>query len=204
MFDQDDASPPGPTVPAAAGNPPAAPTAPSGPAVPGASEATPGADATSSSPAMPRSAPTRLVIPKIGVNAPFTDLEIGPSGALNPPPADDTNLVGWHAAGVSPGETGTALVAGHLDTATAPAVFARLGELVAGDTFQVRRSDGSTAVFRVDSVESFDKDDFPDDRVYEDTPRALVRLITCAGAYDRTAKDYTENLVVFAHLEPVD
>ncbi|MGW2303175.1 class F sortase [Streptomyces sp. NPDC001809] len=201
LFEQDDASPPGPTVPAAAGNPPAAATGPSGPAVPDASAAKP--SGALPSPAMTRSAPSRLKIAKIGVDAPFTDLEIGPSGALNPPPADDTNLVGWHAAGVSPGETGTAVVAGHLDTATAPAVFARLGELAAGDTFQVERQDGSTAVFRVDSVESFDKDDFPDQRVYEDTPRALVRLITCAGAYDRTARDYTENLVVFAHLEPV-
>ncbi|MEE1751989.1 class F sortase [Streptomyces sp. SP18CS02] len=152
-------------------------------------------------PAMPRSAPTRLKIPKIGVDAPFTHLEIGPSGALDPPPADDTNLVGWHASGASPGERGTALMAGHLDTATAPAVFARLDELAAGDSFEVLRADGTTAVFLVDSVESFHKSDFPDQRVYGDTPKALARLITCAGAYDHAVKDYTENLVVFAHLD---
>lgn len=152
---------------------------------------------------MPRSAPVRLTIPDIGVNAPFTALQIGSSGALDPPPADDTNLVGWHAAGISPGERGTALIAGHLDTATAPAVFARLGELDPGDTFEVARADGTTAVFLVESVESFRKNDFPDQRVYADTPEALVRLITCAGAYDRAAKDYTENLVVFAHLHAI-
>ncbi|MEU8527343.1 MULTISPECIES: class F sortase [Streptomyces] len=155
----------------------------------------------SAGPAMPRSAPTRLRIPEIGVDAPFTALKIGASGALEPPPADDTNLVGWHAAGTSPGERGTAVVAGHLDTVTSPAVFARLGELGSGDRFEVQRTDGTTARFVVDSVETFRKDDFPDERVYEDTPAALVRLITCAGPYDREAKDYTENLVVFAHLE---
>ncbi|MET7436780.1 class F sortase [Streptomyces sp. NPDC005568] len=149
---------------------------------------------------MPRSAPTRLKISKIGVNAPFTPLAIGPSGALGAPPANDTNLVGWHAAGISPGERGTALIAGHLDTVTAPAVFARLNELTAGDSFEVMRADGTTAVFVVDSVESFSKDDFPNRRVYDDTPKALARLITCSGAYDGAAKDYTENLVVFAHL----
>ncbi|MFJ3582351.1 class F sortase [Streptomyces sp. NPDC090127] len=153
---------------------------------------------------MPRSAPVRLRIPKIAVNAPFTGLDIGPSGALDPPPADDTNLVGWHASGVSPGEQGTALIAGHLDTVKAPAVFARLRELDPGDSFTVERSDGTTATFLVDSVEEFRKDDFPDKRVYDDTPDALVRLITCAGAYDRAARDYTQNLVVFAHLEPAD
>ncbi|MFF8840717.1 sortase domain-bontaining protein [Streptomyces sp. NPDC015130] len=68
-----------------------------------------------------------------------------------------------------------------MDTATAPAVFARLGELQTGDPFEVARADGTTAVFLVDSVESFRKDDFPNQRVYGGTPDALVRLITCAG-----------------------
>ncbi|MEU6879163.1 class F sortase [Streptomyces sp. NPDC046712] len=195
MFTQGASAPAKPGAPSAAGHAPAA--APE----PASSSASPSA-VPPASPAMPRSAPTRLKIPKIGVDAPFTGLEIGPSGALDPPPADDTNLVGWHASGISPGERGTALIAGHLDTATAPAVFARLGELKPGDNFEVRRADGTTAVFLIDSVESFRKDDFPDQRVYDDTPDALVRLITCAGAYDRKAKDYTENLVVFAHLDP--
>ncbi|MER6675063.1 class F sortase [Streptomyces sp. NPDC000983] len=149
---------------------------------------------------LPRSEPVRLLIPRISVDAPFTDLAIGPTGQLNPPPADDTNLVGWHAKGASPGETGTSIVAGHVDTATAPAVFVGLSELKKGDRFQVERADGRTANFVVDSVETFEKDDFPSERVYADTARAQVRLITCAGDYDRKAKDYTDNLVVFAHL----
>ncbi|MEH0581614.1 MULTISPECIES: class F sortase [Streptomyces] len=149
---------------------------------------------------LPRSRPVRLLIPKISVDAPFTDLVIGPSGRLEPPPADDVNLVGWHVAGASPGETGTAIIAGHVDTKTSPAVFAGLSELVKGDTFSVRRADGRTATFRVDTAETFAKNDFPSERVYADTAQAQVRLITCAGSYDRTVKDYTDNLVVFAHL----
>jgi LPXTG-site transpeptidase (sortase) family protein len=154
-----------------------------------------------SDPALPRSAPTRLLIPQIGVDAPFTDLAIGPSGALDAPPQDDVNLVGWFAAGVSPGEHGTSIIAGHVDTVTSPAVFAELSELKAGHRFHVRRKDGTTATFVVDAVESFHKDTFPNERVYADTPDAQVRLITCSGRYDRKAKDYTENLVVFAHLD---
>jgi hypothetical protein len=64
----------------------------------------------------------------------------------------------------------------------------------------VLRADGRTASFVVDSVETFAKDDFPSDRVYGDTPDPQVRLITCAGDYDRTVRDYKDNLVVFAHL----
>lgn len=170
-----------------------------GPAEGGSAAASPSA-VRSPDKHLPRSAPTRLVIPSIGVNAPFTALDTDSEGRLEPPPPNDTNLVGWYAKGVSPGELGTSIIAGHVDTKTSAAVFARLGELEKGDRFQVRRADGTRATFVVDEAESFEKDDFPNERVYADTPDAQVRLITCAGAYDRAAKDYTENLVVFAHL----
>jgi LPXTG-site transpeptidase (sortase) family protein len=149
---------------------------------------------------LPRSKPLRLLIPKISVDAPFTELSIGRSGQLQPPPAHDVNLVGWYAGGASPGEAGTSIIAGHVDTTTSPAVFANLSELEKGDVFHVRRADGRKASFVVDDLETFDKGNFPDRRVYGDTDQPQVRLITCAGDYDRAAKDYTENLVVFAHL----
>ncbi|MFH9554643.1 class F sortase [Streptomyces sp. NPDC017435] len=193
----------------AASPPPAPPAAGS---VPAASAPGAGAQSTSDPAAgqpdaggpvgkhLPRSRPVRLLIPKISVDAPFTDLAIGPDGRLEPPPAGDVNLVGWHAKGASPGETGTAIIAGHVDTKTSPAVFAGLSALAKGDGFQVLRADGRKASFRVDSVEIFDKADFPSERVYGDSRQAQVRLITCAGNYDRQVMDYTDNLVVFAHL----
>ncbi|OLZ61943.1 class F sortase [Streptomyces sp. IMTB 2501] len=150
---------------------------------------------------LPRSEPTRLLIPKISVDAPFTTLEMDDSRTLQPPPAGDTNLVGWYAKGVSPGETGTAIIAGHLDTTTSAAVFANLDALAPGDEFTVQRADGRDADFVVDDAETFAKDGFPSERVFADAQRPEVRLITCAGPYDKAAKDYTNNLVVFAHLE---
>jgi LPXTG-site transpeptidase (sortase) family protein len=145
------------------------------------------------------SRPVRLLIPKIRVSAPFVPLHVDRSGQLQAPPADDVNLVGWHAEGAAPGERGTSIIAGHVDTKTSPAVFARLGELEKGDVFHVVRADRGRASFVVDAVETFKKDDFPDKRVYTDASRPEVRLITCAGDYDRRLMDYTENLVVFAH-----
>ncbi|OIK27845.1 class F sortase [Streptomyces malaysiense] len=149
---------------------------------------------------LPRSEPTRLLIPEIGVDAPFTQLTLDAAGQLQPPPAADTNLVGWYAKGAAPGERGTAIIAGHVDTKVSAAVFVNLDQLDAGDRFSVERADGRTANFVVDSAETFAKDDFPSDRVYADAARPEARLITCAGDYDHTAKDYTDNLVVFAHL----
>ncbi|MFF5183283.1 class F sortase [Streptomyces sp. NPDC000345] len=149
---------------------------------------------------LPRSRPVRLRIPRISVDAPFTDLSLNAKGQLEAPPPNDTNLVGWHAAGPSPGETGTAIIAGHVDTKTSAAVFAELRYLKKGDVVDVLRADGSVAHFVVDSAQTFAKNAFPSERVYADTAQAQVRLITCAGEYDRSAKDYKDNLVVFAHL----
>ncbi|MGW7546703.1 class F sortase [Streptomyces sp. NPDC054770] len=166
----------------------------------GSMDAAPSADPLRSGEALSRSAPTRLLIPKIAVDAPFTVLTMGSTGQLDPPPADNTNLVGWYSRGAAPGEAGTAIIAGHVDTMTGPAVFVRLDELERGDRFTVSRADGTDANFVVDDADTFAKDDFPSDRVYADTRRPEVRLITCAGDYDHDVKDYTENLVVFGHL----
>lgn len=150
---------------------------------------------------LPRSEPKRISITKIAVNAPFTPLAIGPSGQLDAPPANDTNLVGWFKDGATPGERGTSVVAGHVDTKTGPAVFLLLRTLEAGNKVDITRADGVVATFKVDSVETFSKARFPSERVYADNGTAQLRLITCGGAYDKKAKDYEDNVVVFAHLD---
>lgn len=152
-------------------------------------------------PSLPASPPTRLTISAIGVNAPFTPLSMDASGVLQPPPDDNNNLAGWYEGGATPGELGNAIVAGHVDTKTGPAVFFLLPLLKPGSTAEITRADGTTAVFKVDSVETFSKADFPDQRVYGDTPDAELRIITCGGAYDHQKKDYEANVVVFAHLD---
>ncbi|MER6997585.1 class F sortase [Streptomyces sp. NPDC000410] len=151
-------------------------------------------------PPLPRSAPNRISIPKILVDAPFTTLKIAPAGNLEAPPKDDNNLVGWWKDGPAPGERGTSIVTGHFDTMTGPAVFVDLSTLKPGDPVHITRQDGVVATFKVDSVETFSKANFPNARVYNDTAAAQLRLITCAGMYNKVTKDYNENLVVFAHL----
>ncbi|MFJ1703641.1 class F sortase [Kitasatospora sp. NPDC088346] len=152
-------------------------------------------------PGLPRSAPTRVRIPSLGVDAPVTELTVNASGQLNAPPVDDKNLVGWYRDGAAPGQAGSSVLAGHVDTKTGPAVFLMLRLLLPGSKVEVERADGKVAVFTVDSVETFAKDAFPDARVYADTPDPQLRLITCGGSYDRTKKDYTSNVVAFAHLD---
>ncbi|MEV7884056.1 class F sortase [Streptomyces sp. NPDC002817] len=169
------------------------------PPQPSAAEARADRTDARSAPALPPSPPDRIRIPSIRVNAPLMGLGLTPTGSLDVPPAAKENLAGWYEAGTTPGETGTAIVAGHVDNADGPAVFYDLGALKKGSTVEVARRDGGTAVFSVDSVEVYDAKDFPDEKVYGAAHRPELRVITCGGGYSR-ATGYQGNVVVFAHL----
>ncbi|MDQ0748296.1 hypothetical protein QF034_002527 [Streptomyces africanus] len=150
-------------------------------------------------PALPPSPPDRIRIPAIRVNAPLTGLGLTRTGSLDVPPAERKNLAGWYEAGTTPGERGTAIVAGHVDNADGPAVFYGLGALAKGATVEVDRRDGSVAVFTVDAVEAYAAKGFPDEKVYGAARRPELRVITCGGGYSR-GSGYQGNVVVFAHL----
>ncbi|MFF8841424.1 class F sortase [Streptomyces sp. NPDC015127] len=151
---------------------------------------------------LPPADPVRLLIPAIGVNAPLARLELNEAGALRPPPADEPGLAGWYGDGAAPGEVGTAIAAGHVDTPAGRGVFYRLGALTEGDTIDVVREDRRTAVFTVDAVEVHAKSDFPDEKVYGDADRPELRVITCGGDYSPST-GYQGNVVVYATLSAV-
>ncbi|MGW1724440.1 class F sortase [Streptomyces sp. NPDC002306] len=156
-------------------------------------------DTRAAAPALPPSPPDRIRIPSIRVNAPLVGLGLTSTGSLDVPPAGDKNLAGWYEAGTTPGETGTAIVAGHVDNTDGPAVFYDLGALKKGSTVEVDRRDGSVALFSVDTVDVYEAKDFPDEKVYGAADRPELRVITCGGGYSR-ATGYQGNVVVFAHL----
>ncbi|MGW4818896.1 class F sortase [Streptomyces sp. NPDC004227] len=170
------------------------------PPQPGAAEGMldPGEEARAA-PALPPSPPLRIRIPSIRIDAPLTGLALTKSGSLNAPPADNKNLAGWYEAGTTPGERGTAIVAGHVDNAQGPAVFYNLGALKKGSTIEVDRRDRGVAVFTVDAIEVYEAKDFPDEKVYGAAKRPELRVITCGGGYSKTT-GYRGNVVVFAHL----
>lgn len=149
--------------------------------------------------ALPPSPPVRIRIPSLRVDAPLMGLGLTPTGSLDVPPAEKKNLAGWYEAGTTPGERGTAIVAGHVDNADGAAVFYRLGALRRGATIELDRRDGGAALFTVDAVEVYDARNFPDEKVYGAAPRPELRVITCGGGYSRTT-GYQGNVVVFAHL----
>ncbi|WP_339129533.1 class F sortase [Streptomyces sp. f51] len=146
--------------------------------------------------------PQRVDIPSMGVQAPVVERGLDGRGAIDPPPFDQPGVVGWYASGAKPGAAGTALMVGHVDTETRPAVFYRLSTVKPGDTVRIMRDDGTVAEFTVDDVQVLPRDRFDARQAYgaHRPGRAELRLITCGGTFDHTSGTYTANVVVSAYL----
>jgi sortase (surface protein transpeptidase) len=144
--------------------------------------------------------PTRLRIPAIGVDTPLEFLRRAADQSIEVP--RQSSSAGWWADGPRPGQMGPAVVLGHLDSKTGPAVFFRLGELQPGDDVLVDRADGSTVRFVVTALHRYAKTQFPTELVYYPTLQPELRLVTCGGGIDPSTGHYRENLVVFTIQKP--
>lgn len=108
--------------------------------------------------------------------------------------------VAWYEEGAPPGTPGNAVIAGHLDSTTGPAVFYRLEDLNPGDEIFTITADGQEFRFVVTSSEIYFADDAPLDRIFGNSIRPHLNLITCDGAFDRSVREYDKRLVVYAEL----
>jgi sortase (surface protein transpeptidase) len=146
----------------------------------------------------PAPRPVWLTIPAIGVKAPIVKLGLNRNGTLQVP--SSTTVVGWYTDSPRPGETGSAVIAGHVDSRSGPGVFFWLRTVRPGDRIYVRRADGTLAVFTVTAVQTYAKAHFPTAAVYGPVPDAELRLITCGGTFDYARGSYLSNVVVYARL----
>ncbi|MFC9581823.1 class F sortase [Streptomyces yangpuensis] len=151
------------------------------------------------------SLPQRVDVPSIGIQAPVVSRGLDKDGAIDPPPYDSPGTVGWWGQGVQPGAAGTALMVGHVDTRSKPAVFYGLSSAQPGDKVRVLRADGSVAEFTIEDVRVYERAAFDAHKAYGPRVRgrAELRLVTCGGTYDKAAKEYTANVVVSAYLTGV-
>ncbi|HEX2375413.1 MAG TPA: class F sortase [Actinomycetota bacterium] len=148
-------------------------------------------------PAARRPSPPVLVeIPSIGVSSRLLRLGLRADGTMEVP--RDYALAGWFTGGAVPGQAGPAVIAGHVDSRSGPAVFYRLGELRRGDRVRVLRADGHWLAFEVAATARYAKAEFPTGAVFGPVPGPVLRLITCGGAFDRSSGHYLDNVVVTA------
>jgi sortase (surface protein transpeptidase) len=123
-------------------------------------------------------------------------LGLTPAGTLQVPPS--FAVAGWYDGSPRPGAPGSAIIAGHIDSLTGPAVFYHLASLRPGDRAYIRRADGTLTVFRVTTIRTYPKDRFPTAAVYGPAPGPQLRLITCGGTFDPALGSYLSNVVVYA------
>jgi sortase (surface protein transpeptidase) len=146
--------------------------------------------------AKPVARPVMLIIPRIRVRTRLETLGRTAQGTLQVP--DSTTVAGWYTGSPRPGEIGSSIIAGHIDSTSGPAVFFRLRLLRPGNLVYVRRADGTLAVFRVYGEHMYPKADFPTEQVYGPVPDAELHLITCGGVFDSATASYLSNVVVYA------
>jgi sortase (surface protein transpeptidase) len=142
--------------------------------------------------------PVRIEIPAIGVASALVRLGLNPDGTMQVP--GDYGVAGWFTGGPAPGDIGPAVIAGHVDSRSGPAIFYRLGALRNGDAIRIIRADGTTARFVADNVVRYPKRAFPTQAVFGPAPDPVLRLITCGGRFDRARRSYVDNVIVTAHL----
>lgn len=142
--------------------------------------------------------PVAIRIPSIDVAASMIPLGLRADRSIEVP--EDFAQTGWWEDGPEPGEPGPAVVLGHVDSRSGPAVFFDLRNLQVGDEVVIDRVDGSSVTYRVDRLEQHPKDQFPTEAVYGSTPDPQLRLVTCGGEFDRSVRSYIDNVVVFASL----
>jgi len=151
-------------------------------------------------PPMAAAVPVRIEIAKLDVDAPVMQLGLNQDGTVQVPPLNDHDLAGWYTGSVTPGQDGSSVILGHVDSYEGASVFFAIKNLNPGDLVTIVRADGSTAIFAVDGVQKVAKVAFPSSAVYGNTAYPSLRLVTCGGPFNSATGEYQDNIVVYAHL----
>jgi sortase (surface protein transpeptidase) len=145
-------------------------------------------------------APARITVPALSVDAAVDAVGVDPDGQMTIPA--EVDRVGWYRFGPVPGTTGSAVIAGHVDSRTQGlGAMAPLREAAVGDEVLVTDAAGSTTRWRVASRELISKQALPLDRLFSREGPPRLTLITCGGPFLREFGSYRDNVVVVA--EPI-
>lgn len=143
--------------------------------------------------------PSSIAIPAIDVNAAIEPVGILENGQMGVP--QEVNNVGWFEPGIKPGSNGNAVLAGHVDSKTGPAIFFDLEKLEAGDEVIVKDAEGKQLTFVVQSKKSYERSLAPIEEVFGSSDAKKLNLITCTGDFDRAEGTHEERLVVYTELK---
>lgn len=147
---------------------------------------------------VPYGAPVELRIPRLGVKANVEKTSIDRKGELEAPKGP--KQVGWYRNGTIPGKRGNAVISGHVDWYTGPAIFRNLGALRKGDVVEVINDYGTTLRFRVTGRGTYHNGETPLELIVGRSSGFHLNLYTCGGRFNRSQRDYSQRIVVFTEL----
>lgn len=142
--------------------------------------------------------PTQVWIPSVGIKAPVEPVGLLENGQMEAPVS--SKVAGVLTDGVLPGQIGSAIIAGHVDNYTGPAIFYPLKKLKPGQPVVLSDDEGNYLVFKVLAVESYLTAEAPVDKIFGDTDMERLNLITCTGKYNREKREHEKRLVVYTRL----
>lgn len=142
--------------------------------------------------------PVRVSIPAINVDAEIESVANDDQGRMDVPKDDDNTA--WYNPGFRPGQSGNAVLAGHLDRkGGAPAVFWDLDQLKEGDEIIVTDDKNQEWTFAVTKGEKYPNKDFPLKEVFGNSEEPMLNLITCDGSWS-AGSGYDDRFVVYSKL----
>lgn len=163
--------------------------------------AAPTTSGVQTAPPISRSTPVSFKIASINASGSLISVGLNTDGSVQVPA--DYLQAGWYQKGPAPGEQGSAVILGHVDSYKGTGVFFYLKKVKPGDMIDVTRADGKTAHFKVTDVRMYEKTQFPDQLVFAPRGGATLQVVTCGGDFDQATKSYLSNVVVFSSLDSV-
>jgi len=148
-------------------------------------------------------APLRIVVERIRVDAPVVELGLDAGGVPQVPL--NGNDVAWYNFSAKPGAGSNAVFAGHVNWAGAVGSFGKIDRLENGDTVRLIADDGRELTYEVFANYDVDPSDPESLKVMAPTPTDTITLITCGGTWipdrsDRFGGEYTNRTIVQAKL----
>jgi sortase A len=146
------------------------------------------------------SVPSQMNIEKIKVNAAIRPVGLTAAGDMDI--GENPTELAWYQYGPKPGETGSAVVAGHYGwKGDVPSVFNDLNTLAKGDKITVQDQNGKESIFAVTKIALYDPDQDATEVFRSNDGKAHLNLITCQGSWVNAKQSYTKRLVIFTDLE---
>lgn len=141
--------------------------------------------------------PVEVRVADVGLDLAVIPVGVRADGQMDVP--ELVSEVGWYRHGPAPGaDAGSAVLSAHVDSEIGPAPMAALFDAEPGSAVEVVTASGQTLSYRIETVEQLGKERLPLDELFARDGQHVLRLVTCAGAWDPVAQAYEDNLVVTA------